>query len=609
MTLRSKLLLAQAPLIVSLIVIGFVGRFLLVDLGTSSQRILEDNFRSVLAVQRMAEAIRRMDARAVRDAVGRAEPGNAPGADESVFAAALEAQEGNITEPREAAATGELRRAWEDYSRAYADVHAAPSRDEAQALYFDRLVPAFLRIRSAMEGILAMNQDAMVRKSEAAKRTAERSITLLVIVSLAGLVLALWASAAITSRLLHPLSVLRQAARRIGEGDLAARARVDGGDEIAGLAVDFNAMADRLQQYRHSTLGELLEAQRAAQAAIDSLPGPVVVVGLDGQIHHANRAAETILHLAPDTTAAGLEPAVREVVEAMRRHVASGRGAWVPRNLEDAFRLSTPDGDRYFLPHAMPVYAEEGGAVGTTVVLEDVTRVRRLEELRNDLVATVAHEFRTPLTSMRMAVHLLVEGSVGELTPRQADLVYAARADCERLQSIVDELLDLSRIQAGRIALERQRAEPEELVRAAVDAHRGAAAHRGVRLRAEVLPGIGSVDVDVERMQVAFSNILQNAIRYSPEGGEVVIRATAEDGRIRFEFVDSGPGIPDEYREVVFEKYMQLPGTQPGGAGLGLFLAKEIVDSHGGSIGVESGPGRGSTFRITLPEAPRDAPG
>lgn len=603
MTLRSKLLLAQAPLIVSLIVIGVVGRFLLVDLGTSSQRILEDNFRSVLAVQRMSDAVQRMDATALRLAAGRTDGDPAVAEHRRMFESELAVQEGNITEPREREATGQLRRAWEGYNSAYDALPAAGGVEVLQAAYFERLLPAFLQLRTATDVILAMNQDAMVRKSERAKRTAERSITLLALVSLAGLLIALWASAALTARLLRPLSVLRQAARRIGEGDLAVRAVVDGGDETAGLAADFNAMADRLQKYRESSLGELLEAQRASQAAIDSLPGPVLVLGLDGQIHHANRAAETILRLAPDTTVAGLDPAVREVVEEMRRHVAAGRGAWAPRSLEDSFRLATPDGERSFLPRAMPVYAEEGDAVGTTIVLEDVTRARRFEELRNDLVATVAHEFRTPLTSLRMAVHLLVDGSVGPLTAKQEDLVYAARADCERLQSIVDELLDLSRIQAGRIALRRTRTEPEALVRDAVDAHRALAGSRGIVLRSEVLPGMDPLDVDVERIQLAFANLLQNAVRHSPAGGEVVVRAVAGAGRVRFEVADSGPGIPKEYQDVVFDKYVQLPGSPPGAAGLGLFIAKEIVEAHGGSIGVDSEPGRGSTFRFTLPAA------
>jgi signal transduction histidine kinase len=603
-TLRSKLLLAQAPLIASLIVIGVVGRLFLADLGTSAQTILEDNFRSVLAVQRMTDAAQRMDAAALYMAAGRREQGERmTGENRNAFERELRVQEGNITEPREREATETLRRAWQEYVREYESFHAEPEAAGLHTAYFDRLLPRFLELRDAADAILVMNQDAMVRKSDRAKRAADRSSTLLVVVSAAGLLVALWSSAALTTRLLRPLSVLRQAARRIGEGDLATRAVVRGDDETADLAADFNAMAEHLQRYRQSSLGELLEVQRASQAAIDSLPGPVLVLAVDGGILHANRAADRILRLDAAGTVAAMDPAARGAIEEMRRHVGTGKGAYAPKGLDEAFRLHTPDGERWFLPRAMPVYAEEGDVTGTTVFLEDVTRLLRFEELRNNLVATVAHEFRTPLTSLRMAVHLLTEKDVGPLTEKQEDLVYAARTDCERLQSIVDELLDMSRIQAGRIALRLTTAEAESLVKYAVESHRDAASQRRVELRSEALPGIGEVAVDVDRIQLAFANLLQNAIRHSPAGGVVVMRAGASDGAVRFEVADAGPGIPREFHHLVFEKYVQLPDTPPGGAGLGLFIAKEIVEAHGGEIGVESEVGRGSTFWITLPVA------
>lgn len=604
MTLRSKLLLAQAPLIASLIVIAVVGRAFLADLGMNAQRILDDNFRSVLAVQRMTEAAQRMDTAALYIAVGRRDRGEEITAvNRRTFEEELRVQEGNITESREAEATERLRRAWLGYLREYEVFQVETEMSRLHGAYFDRLLPKFLELRDAADVILVMNQDAMVRKSDRAKRRSERSTTLLILVSAAGLLVALWSSAALTSRLLRPMSVLRQTAQRIGEGDLAARAVIGGDDEVGELAADFNTMAERLQKYRQSSLGELLEAQRASQAAIDSLPGPVLVLALDGQILHANRAAERILRLTTETALSVMDPAVRNVVEEMRQHVASGKGAYVPKGLDDAVRFATPDGERHFLPRAMPVYAEEGDAVGTTVVFEDVTRLLRFEELRNNLVATVAHEFRTPLTSLRMAVHLLTEKGVGPLTEKQEDLLYAARSDCERLQSIVDELLDLSRIQAGRIALRLSTAAPEDLVKAAVDSHRAVASQRGVQLRAEALPGIGQVAVDVDRIQLAFTNLLQNAIRHSPAGGAVTVRAHASDEVVRFEVIDAGSGIAKEYHHLVFEKYLQLPDAPPGGAGLGLFIAKEIVEAHGGQIGVESEPGRGSTFWFTLPVA------
>jgi signal transduction histidine kinase len=200
--------------------------------------------------------------------------------------------------------------------------------------------------------------------------------------------------------------------------------------------------------------------------------------------------------------------------------------------------------------------------------LQDVTRLRRFEELRNDLVATVAHEFRTPLTSLRMAVHLLSEEAVGPLTRKQADLMFAAREECDRLQSIVDELLDLSRIQADRIELRTSELDPEELIRAVV--------------------------------QLVLDNLISNAIKYGPEGATITVRAAQHGDTMRIEVADHGPGIPADYLQAVFEKYVRVPGAPKGGAGIGLYIAREIVRAHGGDIGVDSEPGKGATFWFTV---------
>jgi signal transduction histidine kinase len=600
-TLRWKLALALAPLALAMLITSIAGGAFLTRLGQSSERVLQENYRSVLALQRMMESLQQLDSSALLHASGRPELEAATAAGHRRrFEHELRVQQGNITEAGEEQATRRLASAWSEYLQRFDRLHAQTPSPALQTQYFDRLRPAYVEVRSAAEAGLLMNQDAMVRKSEEARRIADRSVTLLVVVSIAGFLLALYASAAITSRLLRPLSVLGQATRRIGEGDLAARVRIEGTDEIAKLAADFNAMADRLQKYRESSLGELLEAQRASQATIDSLPDPVLVLALEGYVLQANRAAEATLKIDAESGLAGLDPTLRDVVERVRQHVASGKGPYVPRGLDEALRVATAAGERRFLPRATPVLAEEGAVVGTTLVLQDVTRLLRFEELRNNLVATVAHEFRTPLTSLRMAIHLLTEQRVGPLTEKQADLVFAAREDCDRLQSTVDELLDLSRIQAGRIELRTRPAEVESLVNDAIDAQRAAASARHVELRSEVLPGMGQVLADVDRIQLVFANLLSNAIRHSPEGGTVSVRALAQDGAMRFEVNDAGRGIPREYQQAIFQKYFQMPESPPGGAGLGLFIAKEVLLAHGGQIGVESEPGKGATFWFEL---------
>jgi NtrC-family two-component system sensor histidine kinase KinB len=605
MTLRSKLLLAHAPLVLALVLMGAFASAVTASLGRSSEIILEDNYRSVLAAQRMKEAIERMNSGALFIVAGERARGVAQAElHRRHFEAELRAQEENITEPGEREATQRLRALWATYQEAFARLRAG-SGERARDVYFRALLPTFEQVRAESDAILAFNQDAMVRKSDQAKRAASRFRKLVVGFTAAGCVLALLMSTTLTTRLLRPLGVLSQTARRLGEGDLEVRARVEGDDEIARLSRELNTMADRLAQYRKSSLGELLEAQQASQAAIDSLPDPVLILGNDGALRHVNLAAESLLKVDLDRgdkgALLGLDPAVRDVVERVRQHVVGGKGAYAPRGLEESFRLATPDGDRHLLPRATPVYGEGGAVAGTTIVLQDVTRLQRFDELKNDLVATVAHEFRTPLTSLQMAIHLCVEQVVGPLTEKQADLLHTAREDCDRLQSIVDELLDLSRIQSGRVELHREPLEVEALVEKALEAHRHVAAERHVELRSEVLPGTGHVLADAERIQLVFGNLLTNAIRHSPAQGTVSVRASASAAQLRFEVTDQGAGIPREYHQVIFDKFFRMPGAEAGTAGLGLYITRELVVAHGGDIGLISEPGHGSTFWFTLP--------
>ncbi|HEY7216791.1 MAG TPA: ATP-binding protein [Candidatus Binatia bacterium] len=605
MNLYKKLLLAQAPIAIALAIVGIFSVIVVSYLGSHSQTILKDNYRSVLAAQRMKEAIERMDSGALFIAAGQREKGieqaekNRP-----LFEAELKVQEGNITEAGEKEFTAGLRNAWTDYQVKFARLEKSAGAEEAKQLYFAELEAAFYKVKAAADEILAINQDTMVRKSDNVRRTAERMNTITVTVALAALALGLFVSTFLTRRLLQPVSALSEATRKIGEGNFDTRAHVRGNDELAQLARDFNAMAGRLAEYRKSSLGELLQAHLSMQAAIDSLPDPVAVFGVEGNLQNVNQAAESLLGLRTDGAKEPLknvDASTRAVLERMRSHVLSGKGTFVPRGFEDAVQLTTLLGDRYFLPRATPVYESRGVIVGATVFLQDVTRLRRFEELKNDVVATIAHEFRTPLTSLRMAVHLCTEQVAGPLTDKQAELLHAAREDCDRLQAMVDDLLDMSRIESGRVELYPLPTPAGMLAENAVEQFQTEADAKGVRLSTNITIPEVRVLADHERVGHIFSNLINNALRHTQRDGSVTLGASVTNGAVRFTVTDTGKGIPKEYQERIFEKFFQVPESGPKGTGLGLYIAKEIVRGHGGDIGVESEPGKGSTFWFTLP--------
>ena len=607
MKLRTQLLIAQGPLALALVLVGTVAVITIGELERSGTNILKDNFRSVLAAQRMKEAIERIDSAAMFLVIGERERGLRQAEQfRPKFETELRVQEGNITEPGEVEATRRLRQLWERYQAEFDDFKEHTDPNWLKQAYISTLNPSFVEVKDAADVILDLNQDAMVQKSDALRRRGEQVRQLTIFGVFAALVTGLWLSSALTARALRPVSILSQAVRRLGQGDLEARARVAEGGEIGQLAADFNAMADRLKGYRESSLGELLQAQQASQAAIDSLPDPVIVFGAQGAIVNVNKSAEGALGLSLDAAGdplARLSPDLREVLERARAHVLGGKGAYVPRGYEEAVRVDLPEGARFFLPRASPVYAEASGISAATVILQDVTRLKRFDELKNDLVATVAHEFRTPLTSLRMAIHLVAEEAVGPLTPKQAELLASARQDCERLQGIVDDLLDLSSIQSGRLELQVRPISAAELLSKAIASQEFSADQKDIHLETSIAADVDQLELDPDRVGLVLNNLISNAIRHTPEGGRVSIRVGRSGGSTRFEVTDSGEGIPPEYQKRVFEKFFRAPGSASGGAGLGLSISREIVEAHGGEIGLESRPGYGSTFWFTLPRA------
>jgi NtrC-family two-component system sensor histidine kinase KinB len=356
-------------------------------------------------------------------------------------------------------------------------------------------------------------------------------------------------------------------------------------------------MTTSLREFRRSDQAHLLRAQRSTQLALDSLSDAVAICNPDGKIELANDVARQLFGLMPEST---VDEAGNEKIAQIFWRVCRQERPYRPKGYEAAVQVFIQEEEHFFLPQAIPIFDQERQLVGVTLMLTDVTRWRHLDEVKTDLISTVSHELKTPLTSIRLAIHILLNEKLGPLSPQQMELLVTARDDSDRLYRVIEDLLDISRIESGQAEIKLQPVNVEELVLQATDKMRAAFLDRRITLNIELAPDVPRVLADPTRLQLVFDNLLSNALKYTRMGGKVTIAAQPEDSMVRFAVEDTGIGIAPEFLPRLFEKFFRVPGQEQISSGLGLTIAKEIVEAHGGTINVASEPGQGTKFTFTV---------
>jgi signal transduction histidine kinase/HAMP domain-containing protein len=613
LTLRSRIFLTLAPLFALLAVVGGAGGVLLYQLGGRIDEILRENYESVVAMERLNEALERIDSSFQFTLAGKEDDARRQYKDNwTLYWSSLRKEQENITLPGEQELVDSLTELTDHYHALGNAFYARPGAPGRDRMYFgDPAVPGrpslfglFDRIKKVSGEILRINHENMKQASREARHTADTSLLwfgLGLTAAAAGAVLLARRTVRV---ILQPIQAMSRSALAIGGGNLDQVVAVPARDELGQLAEAFNGMARQLRDYRQSSYSRLLRAQRTSQATIDSFPDPVLVVDSEGRVEMANPAAQRQLGVVPRRGDQEAGPPWRPP-ELLRQPLAAAlrdQHDYLPEGFDRAVPLSADGQSHSFLPRIRPIRDPYGLTLGAALLLQDVTRFRLLDQVKSDLVATVSHELKTPLTSIRLAVHLLAEETLGALTPKQMELVLDARENAERMLAIINNLLDLARLERGQNQLDRRPWRPAELLQAAADAAHARAADKGVELTVEAAPDLPPVAVDGPRFGHALNNLLDNAVTYTDRGGRVTLAAARDGDGVAITVADTGGGIPPEFVPHIFERFFRVPGrSRPSGLGLGLAIVHEIVTAHGGTITCESTPGAGTVFRLTLP--------
>jgi NtrC-family two-component system sensor histidine kinase KinB len=317
-----------------------------------------------------------------------------------------------------------------------------------------------------------------------------------------------------------------------------------------------------------------------------------------------NPMARRILDIQPDMPQ---NKHFLEVVqsEELFHYIKQAMESGKPPDIEERQNIFTVErnGNRYHYQFSItPVCGKKGVLIGVVLLLRDVTRLTELDRLKSEFVMTASHELRTPLTSIGMSIDLLMEGGRKKLDEKEQQLLSAAHEDVQRLKVLVNNLLDLSRIEAGKMEMEFSSIPVRLLFEKVVSIFKTPAEEKGVNLSFYSPEEITNVKADLDKIIWVMTNLVSNALHYTRQGGHIHLSAESFLPYIQISVRDDGPGIPFEYQSKIFDKFVQIKGDKVlGGSGLGLTICKEIVRAHGGTIWVDSAPGAGSTFTFTLP--------
>src|SRR5580765_1000229 len=600
MKLRTKLVVGYAGFVLALGILGAWSARTLSQMSAVSGRIIAENYDSVVAAQDMKESLERQDSAALFDLLGQSERARRQFAEHRPrFDAAFEKAAANITEAGEPEIIAEIRSDRDVYYRLFDAFLTAES--DRTALYFRELEPQFNRVRADCDRLLHVNQEAMRRKADAAAAIARRWFLITLVLAIALMAAGIAVEIRLSSAIAGPVRQLTAATTRMAAGELDTAVPVTSADEIGTLAVGFNRMAERIRELRRSDLGKLLVAQQMTEAAIDSLFDPVLVTDAAGLVTRINPAAERLFGARAELLGKPIGDVARDpriaqaVVDVLRSQtpVASESAAavlpWAVDGARRAFRI-----------RSTPMKDADAKLVGAVTLLEDITHLSEISRLKSEFIAAASHELRTPLTSVQMGIYLLLEGTTGPLAERQQEILEVCREDTTRLDRLMRELLDLSKIESGAVTPVLAPFRPSTLISGAIEPLRLQVESRGIRLEVDAPPDLPAIAVDRSQIERVITNLVTNAMRATAAGGAITVAAARRGAEIAISVADTGTGIPRESLSRIFEPFVQVPHAMGGGAGLGLTISRQIVEAHGGQLTVQSSPGQGSTFTFTV---------
>jgi NtrC-family two-component system sensor histidine kinase KinB len=600
--IREKLLLGLSGMLVIVAVISFITIRQIDDLGKSLAVVLKQNYLSVVACQDMKDALERIDSGVLNTFIGNQEDGvRMVNEHKARFSDALDRELHNITIPGEKERAELVRSLSAEYFGILSMIMDSSKPEPVRrTLYYEKLVPMFNELKAVTHEIFELNESNMISEKNAARNLSISARLRVLSISFASVLLAILLGYQIHRWVLNPLRNLIESTEEIRRGNLEVVLQTAAHDEVGQLSRSFNAMLIALRQNRNSDTANLIRSRKLTEDVFRALPMPVAVLDPKGHVMVSTETAVRLFGLKPGISVWDLPfswmSGLLETAMITQRAASLEAKGYVQQFVGNK--------EYFFRPEAMPIVAapESNDIGGSILMITDVTQLHDQQEMKQGLVSTVSHQLKTPLTSLRMSIHLLLDDGVGALNVQQTELMVGAREDCERIVEMIDDLLDLNRIESGKAYLEPRPVQPSILVREGIEPFLNEAKDRNIVLTEAIADDLSDVFADPGGVRHVLANLLSNALRFTMPGGTVKVGAGKEGDFVRFFVEDTGSGIDSEHMAHLFEQFFRAPGQDVrSGIGLGLSIVKELVEAQGGRVFSQSQPGKGSCFSFTLP--------
>ncbi|XVJ65382.1 MAG: HAMP domain-containing protein [Lacibacter sp.] len=455
--------------------------------------------------------------------------------------------------------------------------------------------------------IMLLNMQAIQRKSKVAQTTADSSILWVTLAGTICFLIALTILFNLPGNIANPIKELTTSIKEIAAQNYSQRVHFEKHNEFGELASAFNTMAEKLEEYKAGNLERLLMEKKRIETLINNMSEPVIGLDDKKQVLFMNNIALKIAGLKlehvigkPVQDIAVKNDLIRTLVQEL-----FDTGTVQNTDKQQPIKIYADSKESYFEKEIIPIKIiptgeKEEKQIGTVILLQNITPYKELDFAKTNFIATVSHELKTPISSIKMSLQLLENKQVGELNTEQQSLIESIKEDAGRLLKITGELLNMTQVESGTIQMNVTATEAKEIVEYAVNANKSAAEQKGIKFEINVADNLPKLFADKEKTSWVLTNLVSNAIRYSYDNSVIYIDVVNENEGIKFSVTDSGQGIAPQYVDKVFDRYFRIPGTKKEGTGLGLSISKEFIKAQGGEIMVKSDFGAGSTFSFVL---------